>query len=154
MRQGFTLLAYAAAFAACAFLFAACGYADPLAGLAALLVGGMPFAVVLVGRGAGGDHLRTCTASFGCSSACRANRTSSIPSTTCIAMRDDTTSTVRTPSTAFDDSVVRDDSCKQVPCASCNGSTGSNCFEFFSSMAAIFRIALHRNNLQTRDDRI
>lgn len=98
---------------------------------------------------------RTCTASRGCSSACRANRTSSLPSsTTCIAMRDDTTSTDRTPSAAFDESIECADSCTHVPVASCSGSTGSNCSGLFSSMVAIFRIALHCNNLQTRSHRI
>lgn len=153
MRPGFTLMVYAAAFLACAVALAACGYGDPRAGLAALLVGCTPFVCVLFGFGARGDHLRTCTASCGCSTAYRANRTSSAPATTCICMRDDTTSTDRTPSTALDESAVRDDSCTQVPSVSCMGSTASKFWGLFSSMGAIFGSLLHRNNVQLNGDR-
>lgn len=70
-----------------------------------------------------------------------------------MSMRDDTTNTDRTPSTALADSVVRDDSCKQVPGASGRGSTGSKCFELFSSMGAIFGPMVQRNNVQLNGDR-
>ncbi|MNV81009.1 hypothetical protein D3C71_1746460 [compost metagenome] len=75
--------------------------------------------------GLGGDHLRTCTASRGCSTACRVHRTSSMPSTTCIATRDDTTSTDRTPSAALAESIVCADSWMHVPSHSLMGATGS-----------------------------
>jgi hypothetical protein len=122
MRPGFTLLAYAAAFAACAIALTSYGYGDPRAGLAALVVGSAPFLCVFFGSR---THLRTCTASLGCSTACLANRTSSAPATTCMETRDDTTSTDRTPSAALDESIECADSCKQVPSANSSGSTGS-----------------------------
>lgn len=109
-----------------------------LLGLAALSCALLAHLVEMPGLG--GDHLRTRTAMFGCSSACRTNRTSSAPSTTCMDMRDDTTSADRTPSAALDESMVCTDSCMQVPCASCRGSTGSNCFELFSSMPVLHRV--------------
>jgi hypothetical protein len=119
--------------------FAVLGYIGHAAGptaLGLLLTCAGMLALSLDGR----NQLRTCTGSFGCSNACRLKRTSSAPPATCIDMRDESTSTDRTPSPAFEESVECADSCKQVPSASCRGSTGSKCFELFSSMPALHRV--------------
>lgn len=94
------------------------------------LIGGTALAGAVLAQlvdapGLGCDHLRTCTASRGCSTACRVHRTSSMPSTTCIATRDDTTSTDRTPSAALAESIECADSWMHVPSHSLMGATGS-----------------------------
>lgn len=106
-----------------------------LLALGTIALSGGLFALLVDLPGLGRDHLRTCTASRGCSTACRANRTSSTPSATCIATRDDTTNTDRTPSAALAESIVCADSWMHVPSHSLMGATGSKVWGSECSMA-------------------